>query len=89
MDADTYYESVKFYIVESAKIKTELAKHETEYYPEKVRELIDSYKYTIGKVIEHGEIYLSLDDKDEEKAKKIYSATNAYRKLLDSISNNE
>ena len=89
MDIDTYYQSVKFYIVESAKIKGELAKHETEYYPEKVRDLIDSYKYTIRKVIEHGEIYLSLDNQDEEKAKKIYSATNAYRKLLDSISHNE
>jgi len=89
MDADTYYESVKFYITELAKIKTELANHETEYHPEKVRELINSYKYTIRKVIEHGEAYLSLDNKDERKAQKIYDTTNAYRKLLDSISNNE
>lgn len=89
MDIDTSYKSVEFYIIESAKIKSELAKHETEYHPEKVRELINSYKYSINKVIEHGEIYLSQDDKDEAKAKKVFYLVGAYRKLLSSISNNE
>ena len=85
MDADTHYESVKFYIIEASKTKEELAKHETEYHPEKVRTLISSYKYTLQKIIEEGEVYLSLEDNDQEKANKVFKAIDAYKKLLDSI----
>jgi len=85
MDADKHYESVRFYILEAGKTKEELAKHETEYNPEKVRTLIASYKYTLQKIIEEGEIYLSLDDNDREKANKVFKAIDAYKKLLNSI----
>ena len=51
MDGNIYYESVRFYIVESAKIKHELSIHQTEYFPEKARELIGAYKFTISKAI--------------------------------------
>ena len=50
MEAEKQYESVRFYIIEASRIKGELAKHETEYHPEKVRSLIASYKYTLQTV---------------------------------------
>ena len=85
MDADKHYNSFQFYIIEAVKIKSELLKHETEYFPEKVRELINSYKYTIKKVIEHGRLYLKANTNDEEKTIKIQSAITAYEQLLDSL----
>ena len=85
MNTETHYESFKFYIIEASKIKNELAKHETEYHPEKVRSLISSYKYTLQKVIEEGEIYLSLEDNEQDKANKVFKLIDAYRNLLNSI----
>lgn len=85
MDGNIYYESVRFYIVESAKIKHELSIHQTEYFPEKVRELIAAYKFTISKAIEHGNLYLKSGDTDEDGIRKVKEVIEKYQQLLDSL----
>ena len=85
MDGNIYYESVRFYIVESAKIKHELSIHQTEYFPEKVRELIGAYKFTISKAIEHGNLYLKSGDTDEDGIRKTKEVIEKYQQLLDKL----
>ena len=89
MDENIHYESVRFYIVESAKIKKQLTLYQTEYFPEKVRELITSYKFTISKAIEHGKLYLDNNDGDEYKIEKVRDIIARYKQLLDSFKKDE
>ena len=79
------YESIKFYIKRVKEIKHRLAKFETEYYPEKVRKLIASYKFTIIKVINHSEAFLRKEKDDWEKLEEVASLYKKYKKHLLSL----
>lgn len=82
MDAETHYESVKFYLEQISNIKEELLKHQTEYFPEKVRTLIKSYKYSVNKVIEHGYGVLSAEDSKEDIIVEVNDILKKAKKIL-------
>lgn len=88
MESEEYYESISFYVIELSKIKSELKKHETEYHPEKVRSLINAYKFTLIKVIQNCKGFLKTytEDCDLEKVEKVESTLKGCSKLLKSIS---
>jgi hypothetical protein len=58
MPLDEHYKAVKEGILRARKIRQDLAKHPTEYYPEKVRGLNKAYFATIKEVIRQGNLYL-------------------------------
>ena len=85
MKASKHYESIKFYIKRLAEIKGSLLKHQTEYYPEKVRSLIISYKFTINKIIKHGEAYLREETNNWEGLLEVEKILQQYKKLLTTL----
>ena len=85
MKASKHYESIKFYIKRLAEIKGSLLKHQTEYYPEKVRSLIISYKFTINKIIKHGETYLREETNNWEGLLEVEKILQQYKKLLTTL----
>ena len=79
------YESIKFYIKRLKEIKILLADFETEYYPEKVRKLIASYKLTITKILKHSDAFLRKEKDDWEKLQEVSSLSKKYKKHLSTL----
>jgi hypothetical protein len=86
MESIQSYNSIQFYIVELSKVKDELKKHETEYFPEKVRSLIASYIFTLNKIIQNCEQFLKNPSQDENLNHKVERIKDHYSDLLKSIS---
>jgi len=85
MESEKYYKSISFYVIELQKIKEELRKHETEYFPEKVSSLINAYKFTIKKILQNCEGFLDCNCNDKAKIEKVKLALNGYTELLKSL----
>jgi len=83
---EDYYNSIRFYVKESHKLKLELKKHETEYFPEKVRNLIRAYKFTLIKIIKNCEGFLIEGSEDEDRLERVKITLVGYSDLLKSIS---
>ena len=82
------FESIQFYIIELSKIKDELKKHETEYFPEKVRSLIQAYTFTIKKLLFNCNQFLDCKSEDEVLNSKVKKILTHYSELLRSITRN-
>ena len=76
------YESIKFYIKRLKEIKNTLAKFETEYHPEKVRRLIASYKFTLIKILNHGDAFLRKEKDDWDKLEEVSRLHRKYKKFF-------
>ena len=58
MSSNDYYKAVQEGITRASLIRKDLDKHETEYYPEKVRLLNKTYISTVKEIIRQGELYI-------------------------------
>ena len=61
MTQNEYYKAVKEGVLRASKIRKDLGKYPTEYYPEKVRGLNKAYIETIKEIIRQGNLYLDND----------------------------
>mgnify|MGYP003657126908 CR=1 FL=1 len=85
MEPSKHYESIKFYIKRLAEIKGSLLKYKTEYYPERVRSLLISYKFTINKIITHSEIYLREEKNNWDKLEEVNKLLKQYKDFLTTL----
>ena len=85
MEASKHYESIKFYIKRLQGIKRDLLKYKTEYFPERVRSLITSYKFTINKIIKHSETYLREETNNWEKLEEVERISKKYKEFLTTL----
>lgn len=85
MEPKKHYQSINFYIRSAKDLKKELLKYETEYHPEKVRSLINSYKFTIAKIISHCEAYLRTEKDDWKSLSKIEALYKKYKNFLKTL----
>jgi len=85
MEASKHYESIKFYIKRLQDIKRNLLKYKTEYFPERVRSLLISYKFTIGKIIKHSDTYLRIEKDNWEKLEEVARISKKYKEFLTTL----
>ena len=85
MEASKHYESIKFYIKRLKGIKRDLLKYETEYFPEKVRSLLISYKFTIGKIIKHSDTYLRIEKDNWDKLEEVEEISKKFKEFLTTL----
>ena len=85
MKASKHYESIKFYIKRLRGIKQDLLKYKTEYFPERVRSLLTSYKFTIGKIIKHSDTYLRIEKDNWENLEEVARISKKYKEFLTAL----
>ena len=61
MKSEGHYKSMQEGIIRASHIRKDLAKHTTEYFPEKVRGLNKAYIQTVKEIIRQGNFYLDKD----------------------------
>jgi hypothetical protein len=87
MTADEHHEAMQEGIFRASLIRKDLAKYETEYYPEKVRALNMTYIATAKEIIKQGDFFL---DKSQnfELGIKVAQIVENYRALLSTLGHN-
>ena len=65
-------------------IKRDLAKHPTEYFPEKVRGLNAAYLATVKEIMRQGELYLDTTS-DLEEGMRVAITIENYRGMLSAL----
>tara|TARA_B100001123_G_C15220513_1_gene991055 strand:+ start:156 stop:437 length:282 start_codon:yes stop_codon:yes gene_type:complete len=80
------YDIVQDLIQRARLVRSDLEKYETEYYPEKVRTLVQTYIWTVQKIIEHGNNFLDDEEQNrgQEKLKvQVLDIIKSYQAFLD------
>ena len=62
MSALKHYQAVQEGIIKARLIRQELKHHPTEYYPEKVRKLVNKYITIVREIIRQGALYLDANE---------------------------
>jgi hypothetical protein len=80
-DAENHHKAFRECITRATLIRKDLAKHPTEYFPEKVRGLLKAYFATIKETIKQGELYLDKTD-DFELGLEVAVTIENYKALI-------
>jgi hypothetical protein len=85
MNADLYYRSVKFYIGYLDDAKSSVMDTAVDYDPIKADRVINAYKYTLRKIIEHGDLFMLCEKDDWEKLSEVSDITRSFKKFLSKL----
>jgi len=84
MDPGDLYNIYREGILRARLIRQDLERHPTEYYPDKVRGLNESYIDTIKEVIKRGDEYIDMDA-NFEKGLEVAQVVETYKAFLSTL----
>ena len=85
MNSKIHYQSIIFYLAILKKQKDDLMDQKENYDPERTNKIINSYRFTIKKLIEHCEEFLMKEKEDWSKLEDVSKLKRQYGKLLSSL----
>lgn len=85
MNSKIHYQSIIFYLAILKKQEDDLMDQKENYDPERTDKIINSYRFTIKKLIEHCEEFLAKEKEDWSKLEDVSKLKRQYGKLLSSL----
>lgn len=85
MNSKIHYQSIIFYLAILKKQEDDLMDQKENYDPERTDKIINSYRFTIKKLIEHCEEFLTKEKEDWSKLEDVSKLKRQYGKLLSSL----
>ena len=85
MNYKIHYQSIIFYLAILKKQEDDLMDQKENYDPERTDKIINSYRFTIKKLIEHCEEFLTKEKEDWSKLEDVSKLKRQYGKLLSSL----
>ena len=85
MNSKIHYQSIIFYLAILKKQEDDLMDQKENYDPERTDKIINSYRFTIKKLIEHCEEFLTKEKEDWSKLEDVSKLKRQYGKLLSSF----
>jgi hypothetical protein len=85
MNSKIHYQSIIFYLAILKKQEDDLMDQKENYDPERTNKIINSYRFTIKKLIEHCEEFLMKEKEDWSKLEDVSKLKRQYGKLLSSL----